>query len=132
MAIEKLEPRRPVPPPPVHPLAALATIALDSFFGIVEIFDPLLLLLTSLTVGFVGFITSTMLQRFVAKDEWGPSIAKGLLLGILAGVPYPVTGTAIGVPLLVWAGMHQWIKLPPRKEKPILEEETPLLEKKEE
>jgi len=132
MAIEKIEPRRPVPPPPVHPLAALATIALDSIFGIVEIFDPLLLLLTSLTVGFVGFITSTMLQRFVAKDEWGPSIAKGLLLGILAGVPYPVTGTAIGVPLLVWAGMHQWIKLPPHNEKTVLEEETPLLEQKEE
>ncbi len=132
MAIEKIEPRRPVPPPPVHPLAALATIALDSIFGIMEIFDPLLLLLTSLTVGFVGFITSTLVQRFVAKEEWGLSITKGLVLGILAGVPYPVTGTAIGAPLLVWAGMHQWIKLPPRKEKTVLEEETPLLEQKEE
>ncbi len=122
MAIEKIEHRSPVPPPPVHPLAALATIALDSIFGILEIFDPLLLLLTSLTVGFVGFITSTMVQRFVSKEEWGPSIAKGLVLGILAGAPFPVTGTAIGVPLLAWAGLHQWIKLPPRKEKPILDD----------
>ena len=128
-----LEPRRSIPPPPVHPLAALATIALDSVFGILEIFDPLLLLMTSLTVGFVGFITSTMVQRFLAKENWGPSIAKGLVLGILAGVPYPVTGTAIGAPLLIWSGMHQWIKLPPRKEKPILEQpEKPLLEQKEE
>jgi hypothetical protein len=132
MAIEKMESRRPVPPPPVHPLTALATIALDSIFGIIEIFDPLLLLLTSLTVGFVGFITSTMVQRFIAKEDWGASIAKGLLMGILAGVPYPVTGTAIGLPLLAWAGMHQWIKLPPRSERTVLEEETPLLENKEE
>jgi len=132
MAIEKAEPRRPVPPPPVHPLTALATIALDSIFGVIEIFDPLLLLLTSLAVGVVGAITSAMLQRFVAKEDWGPAIAKGLVMGILAGVPYPVTGTAIGVPLLAWAGMHQWIKVPNRKERTDLENETPLLESEEE
>jgi hypothetical protein len=132
MVIEKAEPRRPVPPPPVHPLTALATIALDSIFGVIEIFDPLLLLLTSLTVGVIGTITSAMVQRFVAREDWGLAIAKGLVMGILAGVPYPVTGTAIGVPLLAWAGMHQWIKIPPQKEKTDLGKETPLLESKEE
>jgi len=132
MVIQKAEPRRPVPPPPVHPLTALATIALDSIFGVVEIFDPLLLLLTSLTVGVVGTITSTLVQRFIAREDWGPAIAKGLVMGILAGVPYPVTGTAIGVPLLAWAGMHQWVKLPPRKGKTDLGKETHLLESEEE
>ncbi|MBM3150805.1 MAG: hypothetical protein FJZ96_01145 [Chloroflexi bacterium] len=116
-----IELRRPVPPAPVHPLAALATVALDSIFGVVEIFDPFLLLLTSLTVGSVGFITTAMVQRFLAKDAWGPSLAKGLALGILAGVPYPVTGTAVGLPLLAWAGLRQWVRLPAGKGKAALE-----------
>ena len=33
-------------------------------------------------------------------------------MGIIAGVPFSVTGTAVGVPLLAWAGLHEWVKLP--------------------
>jgi hypothetical protein len=36
-------------------------------------------------------------------------------LGIIAGVPFQVTGTAVGAVLLGWAGASQWIKLPARK-----------------
>jgi len=98
--------------PPIHALAALATIVLDGVFGVVEIFDPLLLLFTSLGLGILGFISTTFVQRFLAKDDWGASFAKGLVMGIVAGVPYPVVGTAVGVPLLAWAGLHRWVKLP--------------------
>jgi hypothetical protein len=38
-----------------------------------------------------------------------------LVMGIIAGVPFPVTGTAVGVPLLAWAGLHEWVKLPSPK-----------------
>ena len=103
---------RRIPAPPIHPLAAFVTIALDGVFGVVEIFDPFLLLFTSMGLGMLGAISTTLVQRFLAKDDWGASIAKGFALGIVAGVPYPVAGTAIGVPLLAWAGAHQWIKLP--------------------
>jgi hypothetical protein len=51
----------------------------------------------------------------MAKDEWGPSIAKGLVMGVIAGVPFQVTGTAAGGLLLAWAGAHEWIKLPSSK-----------------
>lgn len=98
--------------PPIHALAALATIALDGVFGVVEIVNPLSLALTSLGLGMLGFLSTTFVQRFLAKDEWGASVAKGLVMGIVAGVPYPVVGTAIGVPLLAWAGLHQWVRLP--------------------
>ncbi len=110
-----IEPRRPIPPSPIHPLAALTTIVLDNIFGWVELVDPLALVLTSVSVGVVSFLTTTFVQRYLAKDSWGASVAKGLVMGVLAGVPYQVTGTAIGVPLLAWAGAHQWIKLPPLK-----------------
>jgi len=104
--------RRPVPPAPIHPLAALATIVLDNVFGVFELADPLALVLTSVSVGILGAVTTTMIQHYLAKEEWGPSVAKGLVMGIFAGVPFQVTGTAVGIPLLAWAGLHELIKLP--------------------
>jgi len=109
-----IQPHRSIPPAPIHPLATLTTIVLDNIFGWVEIIDPLALALTSISVGAIGFLTTMFVQRYLAKDEWGASIAKGLVMGVIAGVPYQVTGTAIGIPLLAWAGVHQWIKLPPK------------------
>ena len=115
----EIEPRRPIPPAPIHPLSALATIVLDNIFGVVEFVDPLSILLTSLTVGVLGTVTTMLVQHYVAKEEWGPSVAKGLVMGILAGVPFQVVGTVVGVPLLAWAGLHEWIKLPMVKSQPL-------------
>lgn len=103
---------RRIAPPPIHPLAALATLVLDGFFLVFEIFDPFILLFTSLGLGLLGLVTTTLVQHYVAKEEWGPSVAKGFVMGIVAGVPYAVAGTAVGVPLLAWAGISQWVKLP--------------------
>jgi hypothetical protein len=107
-----LERRSAVPAPPIHPLAALATIALDGFFAVFEVLDPLMLLFISAGIGLLGFTATTLVQRFLANDNWGAALAKGLVMGIFAGVPYPVAGTVVGAPLLVWAGAHKWIKLP--------------------
>ncbi len=114
----EIEPRRPIPPAPVHPLAALTTLVLDNVFGVFEIVDPFALILTSVSVGILGTVTTTLVQRYLAKDGWGASIAKGLVMGVLAGVPFQVTGTAIGIPLLAWAGLHELIKLPQSKGQP--------------
>ncbi len=116
----QIEPRRPkltikrspIPAAPVHPLAALTTLVLDNVFGVIEMADPLLLLFTGLGVGAICAVTVSFVQRYLAKEEWGPSIAKGLVMGVIAGVPFQVSGTAVGGLLLAWAGMHQWIQLP--------------------
>jgi hypothetical protein len=109
----QIESRHPIPPAPIHPLAALVTVVLDNVFGAFEILDPFMIVLTSVTVGMLGTVSTMLVQRYLAKDEWGPSIAKGLVMGIIAGVPFPVTGTVVGVPLLAWSGLHKWVKLPP-------------------
>ncbi len=111
MSIERRPDENPFPAPPIHALAALATIALDGLFGIPELAAVSIPILSPI-VGALGFAATTLVQRFVAKDEWGASLAKGVVLGIVAGVPYPVAGTAVGAPLLIWAGLHQWRKLP--------------------
>ena len=113
---------RRIPEAPIHPLAALATLVLDSVFSVFEVLDPLLLIFTSVGVGILGFTATTMVQRHLAKDSWGAAIAKGLVMGIVAGVPYPVASTVVGGPLLVWAGVHQWIKLPEPRDRPLLDE----------
>ncbi len=118
------EPRRPIPPAPIHPLAALATIVLDNIFGVIELVDPLALVLTSVGVGLLGAVTTTFVQHYLSKDGWGASVAKGLVMGILAGVPFQVTGTAVGIPLLAWAGLHEWVKLPSLKSKPAIADEN--------
>ena len=131
MSIEK---REAIPAPPIHPLAALATIALDGFFGVFEVLDPLMLFFISAGIGVLGFITTSMVQRYLQKDEWGPALAKGLVMGILAGVPFPVAGTLVGAPLLVWAGAHRWAKLPGRGNNELVDsilKDAPAIEDKE-
>jgi hypothetical protein len=110
----EIEPRRPLPPAPIHALAALTIIVLDNVFGWVDLL-PGAILGTSLLVGGLGFLSTLFVQHYLAKDEWGESLAKGMVMGIIAGVPFQVTGTAVGAILLGWAGANQWIKLPPRK-----------------
>ncbi len=114
----QIETRQPIPPAPIHPLAAMVTVVLDNFFGVFEILDPLLILLTTSLVAIVGTASTSLIQHYLAKDEWGPAIAKGLAMGIIAGVPFPVTGTAVGLPLLAWAGLHEWVRLPVPKNQP--------------
>ena len=111
--------KSPIPVSPIHPYSALTTIVLDNLFGAPEMLEslaPPLLLLSSVTVGLINTVAVTCVQRFLAKDEWGASIAKGLVMGIIAGVPYSVGGTAVGGLLLAWAGLHEWLKLPAPKE----------------
>ena len=114
----QIEPRRPIPAPPIYPLAALVTVVLDNVFGVLELVDPLAILFTSLMVATFGTLSTALIQRHLAKDSWGKAIAKGLAMGIIAGVPFPVTGTALGVPLLAWAGLHEWIKFPFKQPRP--------------
>ena len=111
-------PSRSIPPAPIHPLAALVTIVLDNLFALPEIAGPELWIITIPLVGGAGFVATTLVQRYLAKDSWGESIAKGLVMGIIAGVPISVPGTAVGGVLLAWAGLHEWVKLPASKSKP--------------
>jgi len=120
----QIEPRRPrlninrspIPASPIHPLSALVTVILDNLFDLPELAGPEVWVITAPIVGGLCLVTTTLVQRYLAKDEWGPAIAKGMVMGIIAGVPFSVTGTAAGGVFLAWAGMHEWIKLPSSKD----------------
>jgi len=99
-----------IPDPPIHPLSAFVTIVLDGLWflleaGVTMSVAALAALLPIIGIaGLTGFVTVSLIQRFVARDEWGAAVAKGLAMGVVAAAPYPVLGTVLGGVLLGWAG----------------------------
>ncbi len=115
-------PRREIAAPPLHVLSSITTVALDWVWFMIELpaslslaFIPSLLPL-SLSLGALNLAAVTLIQHFLEKEPWGTALAKGVAMGIISGVPYPVFGTAIGAPLALWGGFRELQKLlPPKK-----------------
>lgn len=115
--------RRSIAPPPLHVLSSLTTVALDWVWFSIELPATLSIAMLpgvlplSLALGVVNLAAVTLIQHFLDGESWGVALAKGLAMGIIAGVPYPVFGTAVGAPLALWGGFHEVQKLlPPRKQ----------------
>lgn len=98
--------------PPIGVLAALVTIVLDLLWGTLEFGETAsiaglpLVVITMLAAGFSCWVAVALVQHYTENESWGAAISKGLIMGIIAGVPYSVVGTAVGVVLLGWAGIH--------------------------
>ena len=93
-----------IPPSPVHPLSAFITIVIDRLWSTFEITAISPIILLTFATWFVSVLLS---QRFISHDDWGSSFAKGVGMGIVAGVPYSVIGTFSGIVLMGWAGIHK-------------------------
>ena len=112
-----------IPPAPVHPLSALTTIVIDGLWSMAEapatlsVVGLVALLPITLASFAMCFVSVSLVQRFVSHDGWGVSFAKGVAMGIIAGVPYPVATTSAGLLLLSWAGVNA-IEVAARKNLP--------------
>ncbi len=89
---------------PVHPLAAALLVFVDNLWMLADWNAVTWFLTIPLSFLTVGVITAGI-QRFLHRDSWGKSLGKGLLLGVLAGIPTSITGTPVGFGLLTWAGI---------------------------
>ena len=89
---------------PVHPLAAAALVFVDNLWMLADWVALTWFLTIPLSFLSVAF-TTLFIQRFLHRDDWGKALAKGFLLGVLAGVPTSITGTPVGLALLTWAGI---------------------------
>lgn len=47
-----------------------------------------------------------LVQKFIARDSIGESVAKAFVMAVVACVPFPVAGTAFGALLLGTAGIN--------------------------
>lgn len=116
--VEVISPqRREMAAPPLHVLSSITTMALDWVWFMVELPATLSIALLpgllplSLALGALNLTAVTLIQHFLEKETWGIALAKGVAMGIIAGVPYPVFGTAIGAPLAIWGGFRELQKL---------------------
>lgn len=89
---------------PVHPLAAALLVFVDNLWMLAD-WNAVTWFLTIPLSFFSVACTTVFIQLFLHRDGWGKSLGKGLLLGVLAGVPTSITGTPVGLALLTWAGI---------------------------
>ena len=111
-----------IPEAPLHSLSSLVTIALDGVWSIPELVAAASVVglpavpVLAVACGLTCMAAVILIQRYVARDDWGAAFAKGFAMGVVAGVPFPFTGTAAGSVLLIWAGAHAFFgrrQLPP-------------------
>ena len=93
---------------PFHPLAAALLLVIDNLWNFADwaVIDWIFTIpLSFITV----FVPTLLIQHRKQGDGWGKAIAKAVFLGVVAAVPFSVTGTPVGLALLAWAGLkHPW------------------------
>jgi hypothetical protein len=94
--------------PPIHALSALVLAAVDSLWAVFEWAPPLWIIAIPLCFLAV-FVPTFLTQKYLKHDGNGRAITFATLLGVLAAIPMPITGTAVGVSLLAWTGLGKLI-----------------------
>jgi hypothetical protein len=90
----------------LHPLSGLAILLIDNAFFIGEIASLGLSLPLTCILAFLSATAGVaLIQKLVAGNEWKPAIAKAVLGGIAAGVPFPVAGTLAGGIIMAVSGL---------------------------
>ncbi len=89
---------------PIHALSALILVAVDSLWAIFDWLPPVWPF--AIPLCFLGvFLPTLIIQKQLMKDSNGRALAYALVLGTLAAIPTPISGTPIGIGLLAWTGL---------------------------
>lgn len=91
-----------------HPFSGALIIALDIlFFGV----ESATLGLSIPVMSLLAFATTLLgvftIQMKLAKDNWAIALAKGILGGLVAGIPTPIAGTFIGALIMALSGLSR-------------------------
>lgn len=87
--------------PLFHPASAMVLVGVDALWMLADwaallwfISIPLSFLACSLPVFFI--------QKFIHREPFFRAAGVAVLCGVLAAVPFPVTGTIVGLAILAW------------------------------
>jgi hypothetical protein len=89
---------------PIHALSALILVVVDSLWALFDWAPPLWIVTIPFCFAAV-FLPTLLIQKSLKRDTTGRALAFATLLGVLAAVPTPITGTPIGLALLAWSGL---------------------------
>ncbi len=100
-------PRTEVPrdQPLIHPLSALLLIVVDALWTIPDM-AAFAWLVTVPACFLAVFLPSFFIQKLMKKDSAGKAFAVAAALGVLAAVPTPIMGTAVGAIALALSGLR--------------------------
>ena len=89
---------------PIHALSALILVAVDSLWAVFDWVPPVWIV--AIPACFVAvFVPTYLIQRHLKNDTKGRAVTFATILGVLAAIPTPITGTAVGLGLLGWTGL---------------------------
>jgi len=91
--------------PLIHPLSALLLIVVDALWTIPDMAAVAWIATIPACFLAVAF-PSYLIQRYMKGDGGGKSAAVASLLGVLAAIPTPVTGTVVGAFILGFSGLR--------------------------
>lgn len=98
----------------LHPASGAVILALDWILFSGNVLSLGLGSMALSSIGFVlGLIGVAMVQHRFGSDPMISSGLKGLLAGVVVGVPLPIAGTAVGGLILSLSGLDRWKKLLP-------------------
>jgi hypothetical protein len=101
-------PRRTSEGPPIHALSALVLAAVDNLWLAFAWEPPFWIV--AIPLCFVAvFVPSFLIQKYLKHDGNGRAATFATLLAVLAAIPIPITGTAVGISLLAWTGLGKLI-----------------------
>lgn len=107
----------------LHPASGAVILALDWILFSGSVLSLGLGSMALSSIGFViGLIGVAIVQHRYGPDPMITSGLKGLLAGVVVGVPLPIAGTAVGGLILSLSGLDRWKKLLPGRSQ---EAETP-------
>jgi hypothetical protein len=98
---------------PIHALSALILVAVDSLWAAFDFVPPLWVVAIPLCFLAV-FVPTFLIQKYLKRDTNGRALAFATLLGVLAAIPTPITGTSVGIAVLAWSGLARLIGKKPR------------------
>jgi hypothetical protein len=103
-----LLPRSVADGPPIHALSALILAAIDNLWLAFAWEPPVWIVACPLCFMAVA-VPTFLIQKYLKQDSNGKAVTFATLLGVLAGIPIPIMGTAVGISLLTWTGLGKLI-----------------------
>jgi len=99
---------------PIHALSALLLVAVDSLWAVFDWAPPIWIV--AIPFCFLAvFVPTYLIQRNLKHDSKARSLTFAMILGVLAAIPLPITGTPVGLGLLAWTGLGKLIGRPSPK-----------------
>jgi hypothetical protein len=89
----------------IHPVSALVLIAIDNLWTLTDWAAALWLITVPLSFLAV-FVPAFCIQKFMHGDGIARAAMCAIGLGVLAAIPTPVMGTAVGMIVLAMAGLN--------------------------